>query len=59
MTLAVDSKRLPDITEKIARFRSEVLDLLRHDRAHDDVYRLEINLFPLTRTPPTKENDDG
>ena len=58
-TLAVDSKRLPEITEKIARFRSELLELLQHDRARDDVYRLEISLFPITRTPPTKENDDG
>ena len=59
MTLAVDSKRLPEITEKIARFRSEVLELLGHDHAHDDVYRLEVSLFPITRTPPTKESDDG
>ena len=58
-TLAVDSKRLPEITEKIARFRSELMELLQHDEAHDDVYRLEISLFPITRTPPTKENKDG
>ena len=58
-TLVVDSKRLPEITEKIVRFRSELLELLRHDRAHDDVYRLEISFFPITQTPPTKENDDG
>ena len=57
-TLAVDSKRLPEITERIARFRSELLELLQHDRAHDDVYRL-ISLFPITRTPPTKESEDG
>ncbi len=58
-TLAVDSKRLPEITEKIARFRSELLETLQHDQAPDDVYRLEISLFPITRTPPTKENDNG
>ena len=58
-TLALDSKRLPEITEKIARFRSELLELLQNDRTHDDVYRLEISLFPITRTPPAKENDDG
>ena len=54
-TLAVNSKRLPEITERIARFRSELLELLQHDRAHDDVYRLEISLFPITRSVPTKE----
>ena len=58
-TLALDSKRLPEITEKIARFRSELLELLQRDRARDDVYRLEISLFPITRTPPIKEKDDG
>ena len=58
-TLAINSKRLPEITEKIARFRSELLELLQNDQSHDDVYRLEISLFPITRIPPTKENDDG
>ncbi len=58
-TLAVDSKRLPEVTEKIARFRSELLELLQHDRDHDDVYRLEIGFFPITQTPPTEENEDG
>jgi len=58
-TLAVDSKRLPEIMERIARFRSELMTLLQHDHAHDDVYRLEISLFPMTRTAPTKENEDG
>lgn len=58
-TLAVDSKRLPEIAEKIACFRSELLELLERDRARDDVYRREISFFPITRTPPTKENDDG
>ena len=59
MTLAIDTNRLPEITEKIAHFRSELLELLRHDRAHDDVYRLEISLFPFTRTLPTKESSNG
>jgi plasmid maintenance system antidote protein VapI len=60
-TLAVHSKRLPEITEKIATFRSELLALLERDRAndYDDVYRLEINFFPITKTAPSKENDDG
>ena len=53
-TLAVDSKRLPEIAEKIARFRSELLEMLQHDQSHDDVYRLEISLYPMTRTPPSK-----
>lgn len=59
MTLAVDSQRLPEITEKIARFRSELLELLQSDRTQDDVYRLEINLFPITQIQPIKENIDG
>ena len=58
-TLAVDSRQLPMITEKIARFRGEIMELLKQDRDHDDVYRLEISFFPLTKIQPTKENDDG
>ena len=57
-TLALDSKRLPEITEKIVRFRSEMLELLHQDSVHDDVYRLDISFFPITRKPK-KENDDG
>lgn len=58
-TLAVNSNRLPEISEKIARFRGEVLELLQQDDEHDDVYRLEISLFPLTRIQPNMENGDG
>ena len=58
VTLAVDSNRLPEITRKIATFRSELLELLRQDQNRDDVYRLEISLFPITRAQPDKENED-
>ena len=47
------------ISAKIARFRGELLDLLDNDLAHDDVYRLDINFFPITRIAPCKESDDG
>lgn len=59
MTLAVDSKRLPEITEKIASFRSDLLEMLQQDSAPNDVYRLEISLFPITQSQPTKEDKDG
>lgn len=59
ITVAIDSQRLPEITQKIARFRGELLELLRHDKAHDDVYRIEISLFPITQSTAIKENDNG
>jgi uncharacterized protein (TIGR02147 family) len=47
ITLAINSARLPRAVELIARCRQQLLDLLQ-DGAADDVYQLEIALFPIT-----------
>jgi uncharacterized protein (TIGR02147 family) len=47
ITLAVNSARLPRAVELIARFREQLVDLLQ-DGGADDVYQLEIALFPVT-----------
>ncbi len=48
ITLAINSARLPRAVELIARFRQQLIDLLQ-DGAADDVYQIEVALFPITR----------
>jgi transcriptional regulator with XRE-family HTH domain len=55
ITLAVNSARLPRAVELIARFRQQLVDLLQ-DGVSDDVYQLEIALFPITTIRREKEN---
>lgn len=56
-TLAVSRARLPEAIERVARLRAELLRLFADDAALDDVYRLEIHLYPLTHLH--QEREDG
>ncbi len=47
-TLAVSTNRLPEALARIARFRGELIAFLESAADRDDVYQLEINLFPVT-----------
>ena len=47
-TLAINTKRLPEVKLRIDRFQRELLAFLERDTEHDDVFQLEIHLFPLT-----------
>ncbi len=58
-TLAIDSRRLPQALALVARLRGELVRLFEQDETRDDVYRLEIHLFPLTRLEAEKDDDDG
>lgn len=49
LTVAVDSARIPAAIERVARFREELLQFLSGGAARDDVYRVEISLYPVTR----------
>ncbi len=58
-TIAINSTRLPAAIEQIARFRRQLVECLALDKERDDVYQLEISLFPLTNLFRRKENKDG
>jgi uncharacterized protein (TIGR02147 family) len=58
-TLAVYTERLPNVLERIARFRRELIDLLEQDPMRDDVYQLEINFFPVTTLQSDEETSRG
>ena len=48
MTLAFDHETMPKAKELIRRFQDELADLVETSRA-DEVYKLCVQLFPLTR----------
>lgn len=47
-TVAVNTKRLPQVLERIEKFRRSLEAFVRDDDQPDDVYRIEISVFPLT-----------
>ena len=59
ITLAVDTRRLPEALARIARLQNEIVELLESAGPRDDVYRLEIHFFPMTRLQAEKDRRDG
>jgi uncharacterized protein (TIGR02147 family) len=57
-TLAINSDHLPAVRSLLAKFRRSLFALLDQDGPRDDVYQIEISLFPLTKLTK-KENGDG
>lgn len=49
MTMAVDRSRLPAAREKIRRFRRELATFLVEGEARDEIFNLNIALFPITK----------
>lgn len=58
-TLALQRARLPLVHERIVRFQQELTAFLNQDAAHDDIFQLEISLFPLTNLNQAKETEHG
>jgi uncharacterized protein (TIGR02147 family) len=58
-TVAIGTAQLPAVLDRIARFRRELIALIDQDPVRDDVYQLEINLFPMTTLHHDKENTSG
>jgi uncharacterized protein (TIGR02147 family) len=58
-TLAVHTAHLPAVIDRINQFQRELVALLDQDEMCDDVYRLEISLFPLTTLQRQEENEHG
>jgi uncharacterized protein (TIGR02147 family) len=58
-TIAVRAARMREAIQLIARFRSELVDLLEQDAERDDVYQFELHLFPLTQLQESEAPSDG
>jgi len=48
MTMAINSKRLPEAIEMISKFRRKLSAFLEQDPDRDEVYQLSVSLFPTT-----------
>jgi transcriptional regulator with XRE-family HTH domain len=48
MTMAFNSKRLPEAKTRITKFRRELCDWLQKDMQRDAVYEMTFSLFPVT-----------
>jgi uncharacterized protein (TIGR02147 family) len=47
-TLAIPKEKLPELKEKIRAFRKEINQLTSSYEGSEEVYQLNIQLFPLT-----------
>ena len=50
MTMAIDTKLLPQAKEKIKKFRRDMDRLLQSSDTKDEVYHLSVSLYPVTKT---------
>jgi uncharacterized protein (TIGR02147 family) len=56
MTMAIDRSLLPEAREKIANFRRELCEFLQSGNKKDQVYQMNIALYPLTTKNLIKKN---
>jgi uncharacterized protein (TIGR02147 family) len=54
VTLSVDKKDLPEIRERVKEFRRSLLSFVNESMEQNEVYQLNVQLFPLT-TPRESE----
>jgi len=47
-TLPIDSKKIPQIKERILKFQLELINLAKSE-SYDEVYQFNLQLFPLTQ----------
>lgn len=47
--LSVDRRQLPEVLERLARFRRDLLAHLARGERRDEVYHLELSFLPVTR----------
>ncbi len=49
MTMAINTRRLPEAMEIIRRFRRQLSQLLEQDSDRNEVYHLAVSLYPVTQ----------
>lgn len=47
MTMAIDTRKIPEAKLKIKKFRREMATLLSRGDSRDEVYQLSVSLFPI------------
>jgi uncharacterized protein (TIGR02147 family) len=48
ITMAVDSRKLPEAKKRIQKFRRELMQFLQTEGEPDQVYHLSVSLYPVT-----------
>jgi transcriptional regulator with XRE-family HTH domain len=56
ITVAINSAKLPRIASLVAKFRRELETLVNDGEPKDDVYMVEVSVFPVTTLNQKKEN---
>ena len=49
LTMAINSEKLQEAREKIKQFRRSFCNFLQKDQSRDEVYQLNVSLYPLTQ----------
>lgn len=57
VTFAFDSKKMSETKALIRKFQDDLLSIVEKEAAPQDVYRLSIQLFPLTKSNKKKEKN--
>jgi hypothetical protein len=57
--VALDSEKLPQLQALAHEFVSELRTLASESDAQDDVYQVEISLFPVTTLKKTRGEKNG
>lgn len=58
ITVAIRASTIPELKERILRFRRELLERCDQDVEPDEVYQFNVQLFPLTRRPREDSQDE-
>lgn len=59
MTMAIDTHRLPEAIEEIAKFRRRMNTFLTSSAVKDEVYNLSVSLSPLSNSKRTGVKDES
>lgn len=57
MTMAIDSRRLPEAKTRIAKFRRELCAYLKSGSPYDRVYHLSVSLYPVSAAPAAHKKE--
>ena len=58
LTIGISETAYEKITKEIAEFRRRISSIVMEDSGEERVYRLNVQLFPLTKTLPGEEHHD-
>ena len=59
LTIGISEQAFSRITKEIAEFRRRVSSIVMEDECSDRVYRLNVQLFPLTKVIANEGGEDA